>query len=735
MKRIVFCLLTIGALVPCLGVQTETWVQNERADFEKGKAKGLSVRSDGRLVVAPVFRELFDSSSAYIWALGQDSKGNLWAGGGGPGGDTAKLTMVAPNGTSKVVAELDGLEIQSIVIDSRDRVYAATSPDGKVYRINAGGAGTPEVFYDPKEKYIWSLAFDRQGNLYVATGDRGNVHRVTPAGQGSVFFRTEETHARSIAVDGKGNLIVGTEPSGLILRVNSGGEGFILYQSAKREITSLAIGNDGSIYAAGVANKTALPSPIPVPAAQPAAPAKQAAGSTGQAGGAQVGSQGTRTPLPPLRIPPGGSELYRIEPDGAPSRIWSHSQDVIYSMLLDAQDRPLLATGNDGNIYRVESPLVSTRLIAAQSSQVLALLSGRNGAVYAGTGNVGKVFQLGPDLEREGSLESDILDTGAFATWGRLMFRGELRGGKIALMTRSGNLDRPQQHWSNWSEPISAVEGARVTSPPARFLQWRAVLTAASDGKNSPELVSVQVAHLPKNVAPQVSRIEITPPNYQFPTASLRANVSDTITLQPLGQRAAAKPQTVLGQGSVSMKRATGYIGARWSASDANEDQILYQLHIRGVDETVWKPLAQNIEDPHYSWDSSAFPDGRYVLKVTASDSPSNTPGKQLEASLESDPFLIDNTPPVIEGLTAARNGANLQVKWRARDASSLLTSAEYSVNGGEWKTVDPVTVLTDSPEHDYVLVIENAKPGEHTLAVRVMDEFENQAVAKVVVK
>ena len=54
-------------------------------------------------------------------------------------------------------------------MDSKDRVYAATSPDGKVYRISA--AGKPEVFYDPKTKYIWALAFDGQGDLLVATGD------------------------------------------------------------------------------------------------------------------------------------------------------------------------------------------------------------------------------------------------------------------------------------------------------------------------------------------------------------------------------------------------------------------------------------------------------------------------------------------------------------------------------------------------------------------------------------
>ena len=177
--------------------------------FREGESKNLSLRSDGRLTLAPATRELFDTSSSYLWALAQDSKGNLYAG----GGTSAKVYRITPDGKGKLLADLDALEIHAIAVDSKDRVYAATSPDGKVYRIT--GNGKPEVFYDPKAKYIWALAFDAAGNLFVATGDQGELHRVTPDGKGSVFFKTDETHVRSLAIEAKGNLIVGTEPGGL----------------------------------------------------------------------------------------------------------------------------------------------------------------------------------------------------------------------------------------------------------------------------------------------------------------------------------------------------------------------------------------------------------------------------------------------------------------------------------------------------------------------------------------
>ena len=55
-------------------------------------------------------------------------------------------------------------------------------------------------------------------------------------------------------------------------------------------------------------------------------------------------------------------------------------------------------------------------------------------------------------------------------------------------------------------------------------------------------------------------------------------------------------------------------------------------------------------------------------------------------------------------------------------------------MNGGEWLLIQPVNKLSDSPEEEYHLVIDRA-PGEQVIAVRVIDEYDNQAVDKVVVK
>jgi hypothetical protein len=185
---------------------------------------------------------------------------------------------------------------------------------------------------------------------------------------------------------------------------------------------------------------------------------------------------------------------------------------------------------------------------------------------------------------------------------------------------------------------------------------------------------------------------------------------------------------------SQSLTYAKGYAGARWAASDENNDNLVYKVEIRGVKESAWKLLKDGVREKYISWDSAAFPDGEYLIRVTASDSLSNPRDQALEASLISDPFLIDNAPPQILNLAANSSGAKVEIVWKARDALSDIHRAEYSVNGGDWLLVEPVTKLSDSPEEDYRLVIDRA-PGEQVIAVRVTDEFDNQAVDKVVVK
>ena len=722
-RALLFCALS--ALL--FGGQTHTWSQGDFADFEKGVIKNLSVRSDGVLTLAPRSKEWSDTAAMYLWTLARDSKGNLYTG----GGSDARLYRVGPDGKSKVLAELDGLEIHAIAVDSKDRVYAATSPDGKVYRVAANGK--PEVFYDPKAKYIWALAFDHQDNLFIATGDHGEVHRVTPDGKGKVFFQCEETHVRSLVLDANGNVIVGTEPGGLVLRISPAGEGFVLYQTPKREVTAVLVGRDGVIYAAAVGSRQSSP---------PASTAQSAATPALPPAPAPAGQPAPRQPatLLPLTTAPigvtGGSDVYSIDANGGPRRLWTNSRDVVYALAFDSSGHLLLGTGNRGNIYRIESPSLYTALLTVPTTQVTAFQAGPDGRLYAATANVGKIYEISPEPESQGTLESDVFDAGLYTRWGRISFDAALNGGQVSLQTRSGNLDQPQKNWSPWSSAMSDSKGGRITSPPARFVQWKATL-AASTAK-SPELNSVDVAYLPKNVEPHVDRIEITPVNYRFP-AQISITPVQSMSLPPLVSQtarseSASSTSDTTATLTPSMQFAKGFVGARWMASDPNGDSLVYKIEIRGANEKEWKLLKDKVPEKYYSWDSTAFPDGEYRIRVTASDAPSNPPAEALSGKLEGDPFLIDNTPPKITGLSASRSGGKLQVRWHAADALNDIEKAEYSLDGGDWTLVAPTTGLSDSLELDYDLSVD-AAPGEHTIAVRVEDSDANQSTDKSVVR
>lgn len=711
-----------------LAVDTHIWEQSDQGDFTRGTAKHLAIRSDGHITLSPAFTELDSTTVPYLWTIAQDSKGTLYYAGGGPTGATAKIFARSADGKCKSFAEVPGLEIHALAVDSSDRLYAAVLPDAKIYRIDKSGKS--EVFFDPKCKYVWALAFDHSGNLYAATGDSGLIYKIPPDGKGVEFAKTDEAHARSMVIDDAGNLIVGTEPGGLIVRINPEGKGFVLFQTGKREVTAVAE-HDGVIYAASEGNRPpTVTGPAPVLPTNPAA--------VSAAGAARVGT-------PPPATPPnvgslnaaitGGSELYRINKDGSPEKVWESPSDLVYAIAFDPEGRPVLGTGNKGVIYRIDSEQLSTQLLDAPPTQVTAFLQGKNGVIYAATGNVGNLYSIGPGLSKTGTLDSDVLDTSEFAIWGKahVTFKGDR--GSVKLEARSGNLNDPQHDWSSWSNVAVTELGGQIEAPPARFLQYR--LTLSSQPNNlSPEVSVIDIPYLPKNLAPKVRQIELAPFNYrEAPSSSslertvMASGSPVSISVPAVGQRRSGTSSSNLeSAGAATLQYSKGYVTARWSASDPNSDSLQFKVELRGKNDSVWRLLKDKLTDHYYAFDTTSFPDGSYVLRVTASDAPSNPPRSALTSALESEPFLIDNTPPVIENIKLENEGARRTVRFAAKDALSWIDKAEYSLNGTDWITLEPVNKVTDSQSLNYQLTVD----GTSLLSVRVFDENDNQVTKQL---
>ena len=746
-----------GLVATAFAEGTRTWEQSKFEELTKGTSAGVAIRSSGGLELAPAFKALYATPSTYIWAIAADDAGNVYAATGAP----ARVYWITPQGQTTIIFEPQELQVQALKVASGGVIYAATAPDGKVYKLEHKPGGRSEeattdskssekdsgkaaekdqakpsvdaswsasVYFAPGTKYIWDLALDMSGNLYVATGDHGEIYRVTPKGDHSLFFKSDETHVRVLALDAQGNVIAGSDGSGLVYRISPAGEGFVLYSAPKKEITALALDRAGNIYAAGVGEKRAGGTSGSGGSAMltigPSAPAP-----TGpQAPGLTIAPTPSTVPTGPFPFPgggiSGGSDVYRIAPDGSPAKVWTSHEDVVYALAFDSQDHLLAGTGNRGHIFAITGLDEFSDLLKAAASQVTAFAKAPGGGLYAATSNLGKLFVLGPGLEAEGTYESDVFDAKIFSRWGRTEFRGS---GNVELFARSGNVDNPDRNWSPWKKVDIGKDGA-AEIPSARYAQWKAVLHS---GGVKPVVDSVTLNYLPKNVAPVIDDVTVQMgTRYQTMPKSSPLSLSTDVSGSSGSHFESPVPST----------RDRDSIGVKWNAHDENDDQLVYSLYYRGDGETRWLLLKDNLTDKAYSFDASLLPDGGYTVKVVASDSPSHSPGEALTAEKVSRRFEVDTTPPRIENLTAAVEGAQIHVRFRAGDGFSAIKRAEYSVDAGEWKYVEPVGQLSDAKTEDYDFKVapeagKDAAAPEHVVVVRVYDRYDNMGAAKTVVR
>jgi len=761
---LLFLTAVLLAAGPALAEHTRWWRQSSFEDFDKGTAKGVAIRSDGKLFLAPRFAQFADANLAYLLALRADAKGNLYA----AGGANAKVLRLDASGKTTSVFESSELAAQAIALDAAGNIFVGTSPDGKVYKVTP--AGQSSVFFDPKTKYIWDLAVDKDGTVYVATGDTGKIFSVAPDGKGQVFYSSEETHIRTLALDSGNNLLAGTEPSGLVLRINKTGDphrAFVLYETSKKEITALLQDSSGNLYVSAAGEKTP-----PTPAV-PRAPTTEAAAP----GNFNVSVNGAAVPvqqiqgIPFMPIPTvTSSSVYRIASDGSPEELWNSRDDLVYALGLRPNGKLLLGTGNQGAVLELEGNHIFSRLVRTASGQVTSIVSGPGGKLFLASANPGKILTLGPDNEPEGSYESQPFDAHLFTRWGRVQWWGQYSAGpagsgadaasrktgaaaRVEFYARSGNTSDPDNNWSPWAGPYSNAAGDKIESPSSRFVQWKVVLHGAAGG-NAPELDWVNLAYLPKNVAPEITGIAIQNPGVRVQGVSLPTPGATPQT--PVQVRMPQPPATssigsafnttnIANAGSTSTPARfdavpqgftqKGFQSVVWTAEDANEDQLEFSIYFRGETETTWKLLKDKLETRFYTWDTTAMPDGAYYLKIVATDAPGNPAGEGLTSERESDRFEVDNTPPAIAQLTAESAGGSVRVRFQASHPSSSIARAQYSIDAEDWTLVFPSGGLSDSGRENYDFQLPKVAAGEHTITVRVYDQFENVTSAKATVR
>ena len=721
------------------------WRVSTQADFLLGEVEDVSVDAIGRVLLGPETDVLYETTAPFLWSAAE-AAGRLWIGSGNDG----KVFLVDADGAGREVFNARELNVHAIAATDDGAAYIGTSPNGAVYRITDDG-GTQTVF-DPEEQYIWALATgpaETGGarDLYVATGDPGRVYRVTPEGTATLFYDTKATHVLSVAVDPDANLLVSTGSPGRVFRIAPDGRGFVLLDSPYSEIRALRLAPDRSVYAVAVAESGTRTSPsstrVP-PAASGTGSVTVTTSTTVTAVASSTGdttnSQATASPSS-TGASSGSGAVYRIMPDGVWDVVWESSDDAPYDVTVaPANGTPgggepagrtlLIGTGGNGKIFQVlEDPRRVVLLTRAPAQQVTQFVATADGAHYYVTANPGKVYRLSADRVTTGTYVSDVRDAGTVASWGTIRWHAVVPpGATVELSTRTGNTETPDDTWSLWSEPYADPDGAQIASPKARFIQWRAELTAVAD---SPELLSVTTAYLPRNLRPEITAVVVHEPGivFQQPFPGTDPPIAG---LPEAAEARAARSNGTNGnaqQGTLGRQvYRKGLQTFAWTGRDANQDELLYEVSYRAENDASWHALASELRDSVFTWDTTSAPDGTYLLRIAASDALSNPPALTLTGSRESTPFDIDNSPPELDVESSELRSGQTFLTFTVTDTHSPIHRVEYSLDSERWQVVHPVDGIPDSQAERFELTI--ATDSRDVLVIRATDAMGNTATA-----
>ena len=713
------------------------WSTDSFADFSKGTLKGLSLSADGQLSLAPKFDSVFDSDQALIWSAVVDNKKNVFVGTGHDG----KVFKVDASGSSSLFFDAAELDVLALALDSDQTLYVATSPDGKVYKVNSEGKAS--VFFDPEDKFVWDMAFDRKGNLFAATGNKGKIYKVNKEGKGEVFYDSGQSNIVCLAIDEAGNVVAGSDPDGYLYRISADGKPFVVYDSTMREIHEVQLDSKGSIYFVAI-NGGAGGS---ISESKNSA-AELISGDSVTVSLSLSGQGDKKAPVveetpafkPPLsrgsRRDSGGqkSGIFRIAPDNSVETLWTSDRETIYGLHLRPDNNLLFSTGNKGRIYLLKPDKKFNLLLETTEEQTTKLVPAGTD-IFSCTSNLAKIYRLGSIVNTQGSFESEVKDTQGVSTWGSIHWRAAVpEGASLKIHTRSGNTKKPDKSWSDWSKAHTLADGEAIQSPRARYIQYKALFSTTN--QNSASLEQISVPYLPQNLAPVVKSINILPPGVAFQRLPGLSTPRSPVTLVDQGSAEASGASDAIPQtASVSIPpRRTFQKGAQsfsWEAEDDNGDELIYSIYFRGEKESEWRPLKKEVEERFYTLEADSLPDGKYLVKVMASDSPSNPKPVALSAELVSNQFHVDNTAPQIQVANQTMQGRAAIVRFRASDSVSALRKAEVSLDGKEWEMVFSVDGIVDSKTEEFEIKTGTLEPGEHTVALRVYDSTGNVAIGK----
>jgi sugar lactone lactonase YvrE len=709
------------------------WQAATQADFLRGEVEQLSIDEHGRLTLGPELTKVHDAAAPFVWTMIAGADGAWFLGTGNDG----KVIKVDRNGRGSVFYDSTEMEVHALALAPNGSLYVGTSPDGRIYRVDPAGQATP--FFDPDDKYIWSLVVDRDGSVFAGTGDKGTVYKIGPDGKGTRFFASKTTHAVSLAFDQNRHLLVGTGAPGRVFRVDGSGKGFLLLDTTYQEIHAIRVDPKGVIYAAAQSARPqggdSLPdTPVMPPPVTPSIPnvsTEITSITVVDVGTPQSGS----TPAAAERRSSMNGAVYRVQPDGLWDELWTAKDDAPYDVVVESDGAILVATGAKGKLFRLSGDPVSAVLVTRVPAQQATMIARAADRTLIATANPGLLMSVSSVRATRGTFESDVKDARLVSSWGVVAWRATVpSGAKIEVSTRSGNTRTPDEAWSEWSAPYAHPDGSQITSPKARYLQWRAVLSGTASA--APILTSLSSAYLPRNIRPQVASITVHPPGvvFQKPFSSGETEIAG---LDEDAQEKRTAVNIPGGTGGPLLGRKIVQRGLQtfqWKADDDNNDELSFDVFYRREGDTTWRTLKSDLRDTLLVWDTSSVPNGTYVLKVLASDRRSNPEDTALGGELESSSFEIDNVAPVVQMGALRNDGTRFIVSAEIRDNDSAVTKVEYSVDAQRWQPAFPRDGILDGRQESFEIRLDADTAGR-TLVIRATDALGNVGTGQIVVR
>ncbi len=675
-----FGLAVLLCTVQAAAVGTRRFDLDSGDDFKGGDLAGVAVDSSGQVRAGFNLGAMPISEGTTIWSMLEMPDGSLLLGTGNDG----KLLSVKGAKVS-VVAKTKELVVTSLAHAWGSTVVMGTLPDGKVMKLEGDKLSTLAKLKGTE--HVWQVAFDKKrGVVYAATGPEGKLWRIDRTGNAQVYFDAPEQQLMSVAVAPDGTVYAGASDKAKLYKITGPGRASVLYDFERTEVRDIAIGPKGEVYA--IANKITSGSYTPSHAGR---------GVTTSAG-----------PTAPASKTKGKGTLYEFAPDGTYDQLLDDKDEHFVSLAIGDDGRPYVGTGVEGRVYTVDANHNSVLVADTKERQVSALLltgkhqfvASSDPAVLHPVRGIG-----GPDAV----WTSKVFDAGIRAHFGRMSW---IATGTLELSTRTGNSKEPDKTWSAWSKPMAAP--ARIASPAGRYLQVR--------------------ARWNRDPKARLSDIEIP-----FVTDNLRATITEIDASSGAKKKKSSSSSSSGGvhkSGGPITKKPDTKVKLSWKVDNPDKDALRYRLHYRLVGTTSWYDMLKPDEvltKTEYNWDTADLPEGRYRVRLDASDDISNPPDRAKHSQITSDIVLVDNTPPSIEGLRVAGR----HVKGTAVDGVGPIKRIQISVAGtGVWYPYYPVDGVFDDQREKFDADVSSFAPkGTVLLSVRVYDAADNFVVLNVTLK